>query len=97
MAAGLTQASSGHIVAANVDALETTAYSSVRLASVLNSTISALASEFLDPPRILTWLATAMHDKAQLAIFLATSQMQRRSDAILKASKFSTAEKNDLG
>ena len=67
-----------------------------RLASVLDSTISALASELSDPPRILTWLATAMHDKAQLAIFLATSLMQRRSYAILKASNFSTAEKNEL-
>ena len=71
MAAGLTQASSGHFFAADVKALGTTARSSIRLSSVLKSTISALASELPDPPsdnqqRILTWLATAMQDNAQL-------------------------------
>ena len=73
----------------------------VSASPLLYSTISELASELPDPlsknkQRILTWLATAMHDNAQLAIFLATSLMQRRSDAILKASEFSTAEKNEL-
>ena len=99
MAAGLTQASSGHIFRSNVKALETTARSSVRLAHALDSTISTLVSKLSDPPfknqqRILTWLATAIQDNAQLAIFLATSLMQRRSDA--KASEFSAAEKNEL-
>ena len=99
MAAGLTQASSGHIFRSNVKALETTARSSVRLAHALDSTISTLVSKLSDPPfknqqRILTWLATAIQDNAQLAIFLATSLMQRRSDA--KASEISAAEKNEL-
>ena len=87
--------------AADVEALETTARGSLRLASVLDSTISALVSELPDPlsevqQRILTWLGTIVQDNAQLAAFSATSLMQRRRDAVLKSSEFSTAEKNEL-
>ena len=87
--------------AGDVEALETTAHSSVRLASVLDSILSALISELQDPPtanqqRILTWLATAVQDNAQLAAFSATLLMQRRRDAILKLSEFSNAEKVEL-
>ena len=77
MAAGLTQASSGHIFRSNVKALETTARSSVRLAHALDSTISTLVSKLSDPPfknqqRILTWLATAIQDNADSIDVVAT-------------------------
>ena len=73
----------------------------MRLASVLDSILSALISELPDPPtenqqRILTWLATTVQDNAQLAAFSATSLMQCRRDAILKLSDFSKAEKAEL-
>ena len=73
----------------------------MRLASILDSTLSALISKLPDPPtdnqqRILTWLATAVQDSAQLAVFSATSLTQCRRDAILKLSDFSKAEKAEL-
>ena len=58
-------------------------------------------SELPDQPsetlrRLVTWLGTIVQDNAQLAVFTASSLMQRRRDAILSSSKLSAAEKLEL-
>ena len=46
--------------------------------------------------RLVTWLGAIVQDNAQLAVFSATSLMQRRRDAVLANSKLSASEKLEL-
>ena len=89
------------LTVSDIEAMEKTARSSVRLASVLDSVISAVMSELPGQPsdnlrRLVTWLGAIVQDNAQLAVFSATSLMQRRRDAVLANSKLSASAKLEL-